>query len=348
MTLNLTGSLTGDMINDLSNVYIAFLSPSVIGSFSVLVVSIVKWSYLREQVHLLVQLALADLMASLILMLSSIMNKADTNKVIVFCLYSLPLCLAFYLISFLLVVIYAWKSKNAIQGWRESQSDHQTQCARKEKDSVLYACVWLVPLAFYFLYVLTNSEKMTPLTDRNVVIDDTYCTSCILFLHVFQYSCSEQEIAHGITIKVILFVAVIPVMVTCSVIYYKVGKWYEKHEQAGMFPAEGDGRLRRSSKRVIATARNMVLVILICWIPALVLIVLSALMEKINIEQRSLFWLYIIQAITVSLQGFLNSMVYAWRRPNFTEAVLGEHTPLISNSQAYFEESFCNYRTDSF
>lgn len=46
------------------------------------------------------------------------------------------------------------------------------------------------------------------------------------------------------------------------------------------------------------------------------------------------------QAASVSLQGFLNSMVYAWRRPNFTEAVLGENTPLVGyNRLAFFDES---------
>jgi hypothetical protein len=42
----------------------------------------------------------------------------------------------------------------------------------------------------------------------------------------------------------------------------------------------------------------------------------------------------------MSLQGFLNSMVYAWRRPNFIDAVLGESTPLLLHErQAFFEDS---------
>lgn len=102
---------------------------------------------------------------------------------------------------------------------------------------------------------------------------------------------------------------------------------------------------------------------------ALVLILLSTLMIWTNIEQRSLFGLYMIQVKNkisnenfkissdvwdagysfcfccfqvagVSLQGFLNSMVYAWRRPNFTEAVLGENTPLVAQAPlAFFDES---------
>ncbi|CAB1440995.1 unnamed protein product [Pleuronectes platessa] len=129
-------------------------------------------------------------------------------------------------------------------------------------------------------------------------------------------------------------------MLSCSVIYFKVGKWYERHQHQGLFPVEGDGRSRRRFKTVFSTARNMVMVILVCWAPALVLILFSTLIKWTNIEQRSLFGLYMMQAAGVSLQGFLNSMVYAWRRPNFTEAVLGENTPLVAhNHLAFFDES---------
>lgn len=108
---------------------------SVIGSFSVLVVSIVRWRHLKEQVsrvacintglfnyifdsflmlaklavheepssfattctvlqvHVLVQLALADLLAALILMTTSVMNKVPTDNSLIICQYSLPLSL---------------------------------------------------------------------------------------------------------------------------------------------------------------------------------------------------------------------------------------------------------------
>ena len=53
-----------------------------------------------------------------------------------------------------------------------------------------------------------------------------------------------------------------------------------------------------------------------------------------------LFLFCFFQAASVSLQGFLNSMVYAWSRPNFTEAVLGETTPLVPHAPlAFFDES---------
>lgn len=45
------------------------------------------------QVHLLVQLALADLLAALILMSTSVMNKIPFDNSIVICQYGLPLSL---------------------------------------------------------------------------------------------------------------------------------------------------------------------------------------------------------------------------------------------------------------
>ncbi|KAM6937883.1 uncharacterized protein FYW49_000133 [Xenentodon cancila] len=324
-------------ITDLSYVYIVVLTPSVIGSFSVLVISIARWRHLREQVQLLVQLALADLLAALILMFTSVMNTVRTDNSVVICHYSLPLSLTFYFISFLLVVVYAWKSKNALQGWRESPPDDEdglNQCRRKIVSIPVYSIVWLAPLALYLVYVLPASMKASlviPVSNKSqtesLPSPSSYCT---------------REKTHDTFIKAFLFLVVIPVMLSCSVIYYKVGKWYERRtlEQDGLFPVEGDGLSRRRIKKVCSTARNMVMVILICWTPALVLILLSTVMIWTNIEQRSLFVIYMVQAAALSLQGFLNSMFYAWRRPNFTEAVLGENTPLVEHDHmAFFEES---------
>lgn len=349
-----SGVLSNPQINILSIVYLTLLTPSVIGSFSVLVVSIVKWKRLKEQVHLLVQLALADLLAALILMLATILNKINTDNNIAICQYSLPLSLTFYLISFLLVVVYAWKSKNSIQGWRASEDEGGQSVFRRQIVSLpVYAMVWLIPIAAYFAYVLTHFIKMISL--QSSVTDGSlngithnsseYCTSCILFLHVWYDSCPDADKVHDICLRVLLPLIVITVLFSCSVIYYKVGKWYERHEQCALFPVEGDGRSRRSFKTMALRARSMVLVILICWVPALLLILLSPLIGPKNVERNSwqqsgLFALFVIQAASVSLHGFLNSIVYAWKRPNFTEAVLGENTPLVAqNRMPFFEES---------
>ncbi|XP_043980414.1 transmembrane protein 116 isoform X1 [Gambusia affinis] len=347
-TVDFSGLLGRKQINALSTLYIVLLSLSVTGSFSVLLVSTVRWRHLRGQVHLLVQLSLADLLAASILLYTSVINKVHPFSPVV-CSYLLPLSLTFYFISFLLAVVYALKSRNAVQGWRNraaDEEDEHSQCRRKIKAIPLYAFVWLAPLVIYFVYVCTLLIKPATLIPTTSSSQDglsdncsTYCNSCILFLHVWKDPCVGVDETHSTFIRVFLAIAVTTAMLSCSVIYWKIGKWHEKYMQVELFPVEGDGHSRRQFKRVFSTARNIVIVILFCWAPALLLLLMSSLIQR-NVKQGSLYGLYLIQAATVSLQGFLNSMVYAWRRPNFTDAVLGEFTPLVRYThRPFFEES---------
>uniref|UniRef100_A0A8C7XJ92 Si:dkey-30c15.2 n=1 Tax=Oryzias sinensis TaxID=183150 RepID=A0A8C7XJ92_9TELE len=339
--------MDGKQVSTLSDVYIALLIPSVIGSFSVLVVSIVKRQRLGEQVHLLVQLALADLLAALTLLVISVLNKVSFNKNANTCQYALPLALTFYLTSFLLVVLYAWRSKDAIQGWRErapdDENEQQSQCKRRIEAFPVCALLWLLPIVLYLLYVVplflkeSSANAMTDKPQKSTILNESnYSNSCILFLRVWKEPYTKDEPRRIISIRLFLFIAVILVFVSCSVIYYKVQKWYKRREQEGLFPVYVDGYSTRRSKKVFSSALNMVMVIVICWTPVLVLILLSFWGGQK--DQRKLFVLYIIQAATLSLQGFLNSMVYAWRRPNFTDAVLGENMPLTPHLP-FFDES---------
>ncbi|XP_029378527.1 uncharacterized protein LOC115056328 [Echeneis naucrates] len=337
-------------VHDLIIVYLVSLIPSVMGSFSVLVVSLVKWRHLRQQVTLLVQIALADLLAALTLIFTSVLNKVETSNRGIICIYSLPLSLTFYFISFLLMVVYAWKSKEAIQGWRARPIEDevgQSQHYRTIFVMPVYGLAWLIPAAIYLAYVFSiKAIPWTSISDKSVgffVYDNsTSCTSCILFLHCWEDSYPWPEKFHDIFINIFLFVVVTTVLLSCSVIYCNVSRWYQRHQHQYLFPVEGDGRSRRTLRSSISAARNMVMVILFCWTPALVLIVVSNIVIWANVKHFNLFGFYVIQAASVSLQGFLNSMVYAWRRPNFREAVLGENTPLVAQRLAFFDESLTN------
>ncbi|XP_059916779.1 transmembrane protein 116 isoform X1 [Gadus macrocephalus] len=349
--MDVNGTLREDQMIILSAVYLVSLTPSLIGSASVLLVSIVKWQRLQEQVLPLVQLALADFLASLILMFTSAMNLTGYFRHSVsFCQRALPLSLTFYLISFLMVVVYSWKSKNIFRGWRVTQGHSEGQqnlCQRTTIALSLYTILWSVPVAIYLLYVIatylctsTLSTDIPYVTNDIIPADNTYCTSCILFLHAWGDPCPASQVLHDAFIKVLLFLALIPALVSSSVMYYKVGYWYNNYDHQGLLPGEADGRTRHRLRRIYSTARNMVLIILFCWTPALLLTIMSTLSPWTKVSQNSIFSLYIIQAVSMSLQGFLNSMVYAWRRPNFIDAVLGESTPLLLHErQAFFEDS---------
>ncbi|XP_072290546.1 uncharacterized protein [Eucyclogobius newberryi] len=290
-------------INHIIYVYIAFLTPSVIGSLSVFIVSILRWRNLQEQRLLLVQLALADLLASAVLLFITTSNIVAPKYNSTFCLYGLPLVLVFYVLSFMLVNSYALKSKKVLQGWRTRPAE---------------------------------SEDVQSGRTREIVLSVLLCSSCILFLHVRTGDRDHHGPETGAPVYYVLFFTVVVVLLSCTVIYNKVFKWQQgQQQQQGFFPVEGDGQSCKRFKHVKHTVRKMVLVIVFCWTPALLLFVLLW-----TTEQSRLFPLYVIQAATVSLQGFLNSMVYAWKRPNFTGAILGEQTPLITyNHVAFFEES---------
>lgn len=320
----------------LTKVYIAFLIPSVIGSFSVFLVSLWRWKNLQEQRQLLVQLALADLLASALLLsvtstnFSTIWSEYEERL----CLYGLPLALVFYILSLLLAITYALKSKTVFQGWRSRPGDSEDSQSGGARDKIFYVLLWLVLAVLYLLYVKVIAPDPT---SGSVKQGSPYCTSCLLFSPTLNDDCPQYSFWHREPIYFFLLFMAIEVFLICTVIYHEVSKRYQgqQQHQSGLFPVEGDGQSRKRFKHVKHTARKMVLVILFCWTPALLLFVLTFFYT-----QQELFALYIIQAVTVSLQGFLNSLVYAWKRPNFTEAVLGERTPLITYHQtAFFEES---------
>ncbi|XP_020335604.1 transmembrane protein 116 [Oncorhynchus kisutch] len=337
------GTLSNDQITGLSTVYLVSLSLSLIGSFSVLVVSIARRRHLQEQVNPLVQLAVADLLAAATLMFTNAMNETDsfTDSVLI-CKHLLPLSLTFYCVSFLLVIVYAWESKQAVERWRERPREEESQCRRRVVVLPVNILVWFTPLVMYFAYtmslVLTTAD-LVPAghgTANNSEVS-TYCTSCILFLHVWSDHCSDIEQIHDMFMRCFLFFSVILVLVCCTVVYYKVDSLYRRYEE-GLFPVEGDARSRKRLRGVFSTVRYMIVVIIFCWTPALLLVVLSVMPD---IPKEKLFPLYVIQAVTVSLQGSLNSVVYAWRRPNFRDAVLGERMPLLSQDAplSFFDES---------
>lgn len=311
----------------ISIVYIAFLTPSVAGSLSVLLVSLLRWKNLQEQRQLLVQLALADLFASTLLLLITVTNTTEYQPEL--CRYGLPLALVFYVLSFSLVISYACESQNVLRGWRTRPANCDPQ---KHVNTLFFVMLWLLFGGIYLVFAWIITRYGAPPTVKH-----QSCHWCLLFSRALSDGCSSPvnskilDFLYGV-----VFSVAAGVILCCTVIYRRVSGWYQD-QVPGLFPVEGDGQSRRRFKHVRHTARKMVVVVIVCWTPALLLFVLSFFRTQLPF---SLVPLYVVQAVSVSLQGLLNSLVYAWKRPNFTEAVLGERTPLMSYHQAaFFEES---------
>ncbi|XP_030645474.1 uncharacterized protein si:dkey-30c15.2 [Chanos chanos] len=341
--MNSSVGLSDPKIDALSKIYISTLSLSLIGSLSVIVVSIIRRKHLNEQVKPLLQLALADFLASAVLMSTTALNFMSVSYGIKVCETLLPLSLTFYCISFLLVIIYAFQSTHAAQGWREREEEGCEEQLRstRRKFIVVYIFVWVLPLIGYVIYVETVSLTMGGLIPtckangggENLWPTAKFCDSCLLFLHIRSDSCSSVEKGHDMFIRIFTLISVLSVLTTCTIVYCRLGSWYERYKQTYVFPVEGDGMSRKRLRGICSVSRCMVTIIILCWAPVLLLVSLSFT----KIKQEDLFPLYVIQALFVSLHGFLNSIVYAWRRRNFRDAVLGEQLPLLA--RAFFDQS---------
>ncbi|XP_056334356.1 transmembrane protein 116 [Danio aesculapii] len=348
--MNSSGELSDEdeKVTILSWIYVSSLSLSLIGSCSVVVVSIIKRKHLNEQAKPLAQLALADFLASLVLMGTAITNLPyelwpPSEKL---CNIGLPLSLAFYCISFLLVIIYACESAHAFQGWRKNteQEAFEVQLTRRRRRfCLIYIIAWAVPIIGYLIYINTvqimqatltapcKKAHTTILKSGNRGPTARFCNSCILFLHLTNDSCTTVDLAHSEFIRIFMLSSVLIVIISCTVVYCQLQSCYRHYENTSMFTMS-----QRPPGGIWSSARYMILVVFFCWTPALLLISLSFAQDRIS----HLFPLYVLQALSVSLQGFLNSIVYAWRRQNFRDAVLGERLPLMAYSnRAFFDQS---------
>uniref|UniRef100_W5NJD4 G-protein coupled receptors family 1 profile domain-containing protein n=1 Tax=Lepisosteus oculatus TaxID=7918 RepID=W5NJD4_LEPOC len=326
---------------------------SLLGSGSVIVVSMVKKRHLDGQVRPLFQLALADFLAAAVLLSMSVINILTVLSIYNVCEYAIPLALSFYGTTFLLVMVYAYEAKQAVGGWRES-SDGQVydlrSCTLSNLKFPVLCLIKCVPGLCFLTQVvaLRNSPAELfpshPTTNLITFASDTrrndyhfYCCSCILLVYKENDSSLKVKPEWYTYLMKVFFLAYVLVVITCCiVVYYRVNKWCQDRQGECMFLVEGDGFSRRNMRGIYCTARSVVLVMVVCWTPAFFLVLLSLLIPK----QESLFLLYVLQAITVSLQGFLNSIAYGWLRRNFREAALGERLALLAqNPRAFYDES---------
>ncbi|XP_074725696.1 uncharacterized protein LOC141943888 isoform X4 [Strix uralensis] len=105
-----------------------------------------------------------------------------------------------------------------------------------------------------------------------------------------------------------------------QLLYRRVKLWCRRKAAAPLLTPERDGFAGRSIRSVSRVSHYFQLVFLLCWAPAFLLTLLSFT----SIKPASVFALYVTTALTVSLQGFLHSLVYGWLRQNFRREVVGK------------------------
>uniref|UniRef100_A0A8C5S1E1 Uncharacterized protein n=1 Tax=Laticauda laticaudata TaxID=8630 RepID=A0A8C5S1E1_LATLA len=195
------------------------------------------------------------------------------------------------------------------------------------------------------------------------------CSSCLILIHLSHNSCyktprqpgpllSPQHLGKESSIFFLAFVVV--VVSACVVLYCRVKRW-QCRDCHGL-RSEG-GLVGRS-----CVSRSFQLVLVLCWMPACLLVVLSftglqlstlfpLLVATVSLggggggerrgtssgrdTRRGIMASFSAQALTAPLQGFLHSLVYGWLRGSFRQEVAGERLPLYCSPdlKATFDDS---------
>ncbi|XP_029472722.1 transmembrane protein 116-like isoform X2 [Rhinatrema bivittatum] len=329
---------------------------SLIGSGSVIIASVARKRCFADQVRALFLLSLADFLAAAVLVSTGIIQLLPAPLFILvyeICPYGLLLAMMFYAVSFLMAIVYAYETHQMMKGWRCScasglQAGNITK--QRAKLYLAYGLAWLVPLLLFLVQLITRGWSMkdvvplhmgTPQPQKRNQSEGRYslfCSRCIVLVHKSEDFCYEYMDNEHVVLyeKIAFFMYLLLVFTCCTFLYCRVKRWCQRHEATPRLSREnGDfasGNIRSARK----TARLIQLVFLVCWTPAFLLSVLSFT----SVSASSVYGLFIIQASTISLQGFLNSLAYGWLRQNFRQEAIGERMPLsYSPPKAFYDES---------
>ncbi|XP_030072554.1 transmembrane protein 116 isoform X2 [Microcaecilia unicolor] len=328
---------------------------SLIGSASVIVASLLKKRCFTDPVRAVFLLSLADFLAAAILISTGIIQLLPAALFILvyeICPYGLLLAMMFYSISFLMAIVYAFETHLMVKGWRCSRaSDLQDGNRKRTKLYLSYGLAWLVPLLLFLVQLISRGWTMkdvAPLhidtkwpwsTNQSEGNYGLFCSRCIILIHKSQDFCYKFMDNKNVNLdeKIAFFVYLLLVFICCTFLYCRVKLWCRQHEASPQLKLENDGFDRRNIRSVSKSVHLIQLVFLVCWTPAFLLSVLSFT----SVTPSSVYGLFVIQALTISLQGFLDSLVYGWLRQNFRQEAIGERMPLCLNqSTAFYDDSF--------
>ncbi|XP_070803834.1 transmembrane protein 116-like [Pituophis catenifer annectens] len=328
-------------------IYLVTLSLSLLGSGSILAMAVRRRQCCCDQLRPLVLLSLADFLGAAVLIPTMALHLLPTQHFGAahgFCLYGRMFGMMFYAISLLMVLVYACEVNQAVRGWRVTQED-SSYCPRFQL-ALPYTLAWLLPCLVVLALIVLSSRPLSseaflqPLpqagTDSSGA-SNLSCSSCLILIHLSHNSCykaprqpspplASQHSRKDSSIFFLVFLAL--VVSACVVLYCRVKRW-QCQDRHGL---RSEGFASRSH-----VTRSFQLVLVFCWMPACLLVVLSFT----RLQLSTLFPLLVATALTAPLQGFLHSLVYGWLRSSFRQEVAGERLPLYCSPdlKASFDDS---------
>ncbi|XP_059703658.1 uncharacterized protein LOC132327950 isoform X4 [Haemorhous mexicanus] len=324
---------------------------SLLGSGSVLAVTSWQGRCCHIQLRPLFLLALADFLGATALLGTGtipLLPAPLSAPAYAACPYGRMLTTTSYAVSFLMVVVYAYESHRTVLGGRArppAALQERSRCLESAWRGIPYVLAWLVPALTLLAQLLargTSAADIAPAVPWAGSNDtfSLYCSSCLLLIHPSQDICSQSGGGKnaGLEEKIIFLLYLLLVLGCCSLLYRRVRLRCRGNAALPLLGLDRDGGFGgRSGRSVRKASLYFQLVFLLCWTPAFLLTVLSFT----SISPASLFVLYVSAALSVSLQGFLHSLVYGWMRENFRREVLARSLSLQSPEgvKAFYDDS---------
>ncbi|XP_048581652.1 transmembrane protein 116 isoform X4 [Nematostella vectensis] len=275
----------------LAYIYMCTATLSIIGAASIVLAAVIKHRVANSEVRPIFHLSLSDLVASVFLLIGAILfcNYKTTVNENILCSYFTALTSQAF------------------------GSFHQL--------FFLYTFAWALPLAITLsIFAVDSGESGTG------SLNDDICGTCLPVFHYRSENCSlstdndlEPDWNH---IYKSIFIAMLSIcMLAIVVIYILALKLFRKIQVSG-------GIIGRQQYEQQALVRRRAciyfLVFIACWLPGTILGILSL---KKTFELKKYFVFYVIQALSSPLQGFINCLVYGWRRPGFMRSLRQTHWP---------------------
>ncbi|XP_069720003.1 transmembrane protein 116-like isoform X1 [Phaenicophaeus curvirostris] len=346
-------ALSDNQVFALTCIYLAASLLSLLGSGSVLAVTSRQRRCCHIQLRPLFLLALADFLASAAVLSTATIQLLPAPLFIpayAACPYGAMLLTTFYSVSFLMVVVYAYEAHRTVhgrRGWHVAALQDRSGCLESIWQGLPYILAWLVTALTLLGQLIARGTSSTDIAPRAIEpwkgnrseTYSLYCSSCLLLIRRAQDVCYEyvgrKDV--GLEGKIVFFLYLLLVLSSCTLLYRRVKLWCRRTAAAPLLALEKDGFASKSIRSVSTVSHYFQLVFLLCWAPAFLLTLISFT----SIKPASVFVLYVVTALTVSLQGFLHSLVYGWLRQNFREEAAGKRSSLQPprGLQAFYDDS---------
>lgn len=193
---------------------------------------------------------------------------------------------------------------------------------------VIYFLSWIVPLALGIF--LTLETHFIPKNNSTLIyILPTQCSLCFPIFSLHERLC-WSHVDHGyqklLMYKLIFLIPLICVFILNMVLYICIARDF-RHVSMRRGLLSYHQRQEESMLRKKACLYQFAFII--CWIPTLIG-EFASFSESYSMADY--YALFILQALLGPIQGFLNCLIYGWKRDSFRRA-LTESSPLMSSQR---------------